>query len=129
RPADRPAHPGDDSPSLALVSGMVRTSLILVFAIGGCLSQISNAVNPPAPTPAPGGGTTTCAQIVTDCDASCTLPSCLHNCSASGTEEGRTQHDALLTCGEGAGCLDEACMREHCPAEVQACEASAPPAS
>jgi hypothetical protein len=107
---------------------VVRTCLTLVL-FAGCISQISNALNPPAAAPPPGGGTLTCAQLVTDCDAQCSLPSCLHGCSANGTDEGRAQHDALLKCGEDAGCLDEACMRERCPDEVRTCEGSAPPAS
>jgi hypothetical protein len=107
---------------------VVRTCLILVL-VAGCISQITNAVNPPAATPPPGGGTLTCAQIVTDCDAQCSLPSCLDGCSANGTDEGRAQHDALIACGKNAGCLDEACMREKCPDEVKTCEASAPPQS
>lgn len=104
---------------------MLRSCLSLIF-IAGCISQIQNAVNPPPPEPPAGGGTLTCAQIVTDCDAQCSLPSCLQNCSVQGTDQGRAQHDALLKCGQDNGCLDEACMREKCPDEVKTCEASAP---
>jgi len=97
---------------------MVRCALVLiVFAAAGCVSQAKQAL---APEPE-GGGTLSCREIVEQCDAQCSDPLCLHQCTPQGLPEARTEHDALLDCGQSHGCTDQACMEQSCGAEVQAC--------
>jgi hypothetical protein len=96
---------------------MIRVAVLLTL-LAGCVKQAQQAVAGPEPE---GGGTLSCKELVETCDAQCSDPICLHRCSPQGTPEGRTQHDALLDCGEKAGCTDEACMRTSCPNELQTC--------
>ena len=94
------------------------TRLLLIVSLVGCINRAKEAIQGPEPE---GGGTLTCREIVEQCDANCSDPLCLHRCSPQGTPEGRAQHEALLECGERAGCTDEACMRSSCPSELTAC--------
>ncbi len=94
----------------------IRAILISVL-LAGCVNRAKEIV-----TPEPeGGGTLSCRQIVETCDASCSDPLCLHQCSPQGTPDGRAQHDAMLDCGQRNNCTDEACMRTNCSAELEAC--------
>lgn len=107
---------------------MLRLALALLFVIG-CVKRAKEIV---APEPE-GGGTLTCAEIVQQCDANCTDPLCLHQCTSQGNEEGQGKHAALLDCGSQHQCTDEDCMRASCPNEITACMGpppeSAPPAT
>ncbi|MBA3818821.1 MAG: hypothetical protein H0X17_08010 [Deltaproteobacteria bacterium] len=93
------------------------TVLLAILLATGCMRQVNQAI---APEPE-GGGTLSCAEIVTTCDSECTDPLCLHRCTMQGTAEARPLHDALLDCGQRNGCTDEDCMRASCPAEIAAC--------
>jgi hypothetical protein len=93
--------------------------LLIALSLAGCMAQVQNLVNPSSePEPA---GTLTCREIIETCDSACTDPMCLHQCTGQGTAEAQPQHDALLTCGQRSGCVDEECMRTSCPAELEAC--------
>ena len=95
---------------------MVRAALTLLL-LTSCISQAKQAI---APEPE-GGGTLTCKEIVEQCDAQCSDPLCLHQCTPQGLPEARAQHDALLDCGQSHGCTDQSCMEQSCAAEVAAC--------
>ena len=88
-----------------------------MLGFAGCIKQAVDAVNP-APE---GGGTQSCREIVETCDKECTQLMCLHACTRNGTTEAAQQHDALLSCGQNHGCVDEACMRSNCTAEIDVC--------
>lgn len=96
---------------------MARVAVALGFALIGCVSQAKQAL---APEPE-GGGTLTCREIVEQCDANCSDPLCLHQCTPQGTEEARGQHSALLDCGQRNSCTDQDCMQQNCPAEITTC--------
>jgi hypothetical protein len=85
--------------------------------VAGCISQAKQAI---APEPE-GGGTLTCKEVVEQCDSQCSDPLCLHQCTPQGLPEARTQHDALLDCGQSHGCTDQACMEANCSAEIATC--------
>jgi hypothetical protein len=95
---------------------MLRCGLVLVLFVG-CVSAAKQAI---APEPE-GGGTLTCKEIVEQCDAQCSDPLCLHQCTPQGTDEARSQHDALLDCGQRNGCTAQDCMEQNCTAEIQTC--------
>lgn len=98
---------------------MIRIALALALTAGlGCISKAKEAVTGPEPE---GGGTLTCKEIVEQCDSQCSDPLCLHRCTPQGTEEARSQHDALLACGQQNGCSAQDCMEQNCSAEIQAC--------
>lgn len=101
----------------------IRT-LALVFA-AGCIAQIQTALNP---TPAGGGGTLTCRQIVEQCDAGCQDPLCVRRCGDQGTAVAAAQHTALVDCAQRSGCADLDCIRAGCPAESSTCEGPPPAA-
>jgi hypothetical protein len=102
----------------------VRILILAIFATG-CIAQAINAIS----VPTRGDGTSTCRQIVENCDSQCHDPMCLRNCSSSGTAEAAQQHAALLDCAQANACTDEDCVRTGCPSQSQTCEgpASAPP--
>jgi hypothetical protein len=95
---------------------VIRLAL-LVALLSGCISKAKEAL---APEPE-GGGTLSCKEIVEQCDATCSDPLCLHQCTPQGTPDARGQHDALLGCGQRNGCTDQACMEASCSAEIQTC--------
>lgn len=95
---------------------MIRIALSLAL-LTSCVSQAKQAI---APEPE-GGGTLTCRQIVETCDAECSDPFCLHQCTPQGTDDARGQHDALLDCGQRNGCTAQDCMEQNCAAEIQTC--------
>ena len=97
------------------------------LVLAGCMINTSGLGFQPAAQQQQqaGGGTSTCAEIVQNCDAQCHDPFCLRGCTAQGSPEGATQHTALLDCGQSYRCMDESCMRANCPTEVGTCEASA----
>ena len=100
---------------------MIRLALALAL-LGGCISQAKQVI---APEPE-GGGTLMCREIVEQCDATCTDPLCLHQCTSQGTEEAQGYHAALLDCGQRSSCTDQACMEASCPTEISTCMAHAP---
>ena len=100
--------------------------ILVIVVAAGCVSRAKEAIVGSGPE---GGGTLTCKEIVEQCDANCSDPLCLHRCSPQGTPEARAQHDALLSCGERAGCTDEECMRTSCPNELATCVGPEPAAT
>jgi hypothetical protein len=102
---------------------VVWRTLILV-GLFGCINQAARAVNPPPE----GGGTLTCREIVETCDSGCSTPFCLHGCTNQGTTEAAPQHQALLDCGQSAGCTDQACMETNCPTQIETCMGPMEPA-
>lgn len=104
--------------------------LVALLVLAGCINQASSVFGTSSPPPAqsqPSGGTATCREIVETCDAQCTTPFCLNECTARGNPLGQQQHAALLDCAQRNGCMDEACVRTSCPNESAACETSGPP--
>lgn len=97
-------------------AAVFRIALSLAL-FSGCISKAKEAI---APEPE-GGGTLTCKEIVEQCDASCSDPLCLHQCTPNGTDEARGQHDALLECGQRNGCSAQDCLEQNCSAEIQTC--------
>jgi hypothetical protein len=104
---------------------MLLRLVLALFLVAGCLKQVNEVI---APEPA-GGGTLTCAEIVEQCDASCSDPLCLHRCTSQGNQEGQDKHAALLACGQRNSCTDEPCMRAGCPGEIEACMGPQPAAT
>jgi hypothetical protein len=97
---------------LLIVAGLV--------GLAGCFAQVQNLIDPSSSEPV-AAGALSCREIIETCDSACTDPMCLHRCTAQGTAEAQPQHDALLTCGQRNGCVDEVCMRTSCPVELEAC--------
>jgi hypothetical protein len=90
---------------------------MVVLALVGCIAQARQAI---APEPQ-SDGTLSCKAIVETCDANCSDPLCLMNCTGQGTAEARPQHQALLDCGQQHACTDEDCMRANCPSQIDTC--------
>jgi len=97
---------------------MRRVLAVVIVVLAGCIAQARQAMAPAEPE---GGGTLSCKEIVETCDANCSDPLCLHNCTGQGTPDARAQHGALLECGQQHGCVDEDCMRASCPGQIDAC--------
>jgi len=96
---------------------MLRFALVLALATG-CVQKARQVMSPEPPE---GTGTMSCREIVEQCDASCSDPICLNNCTAQGNKEAAGKHATLLDCGQKNSCMDEACMRQNCPGEIDAC--------
>jgi hypothetical protein len=90
-----------------------------------CVSCIKQAQQAIAPTPE-GAGAFSCREIVENCDRSCSDPLCLNNCTGQGTADAAAQHAALLDCAQRNSCMDEDCMREKCPQEIETCMGPTP---
>jgi hypothetical protein len=97
-------------------------TLLLLFAVTGCINQAANALSP-TPT---GNGTLTCAQIVEQCDSQCSDPLCVRRCGDQGTPEAAQQHAAVVECAQSHSCTDEDCIRTSCAAESTTCQGPEP---
>ena len=102
---------------------LLRLALALALA-AGCVQKARQVMSPEPPE---GMGAFSCREIVEQCDASCSDPICLNNCTGQGTKEAAGKHAALLDCGQKNGCTDEACMKASCPGEIDACMGPQPP--
>jgi hypothetical protein len=97
--------------------GLTVAGFVIALCAAGCFKQAQQAL---APTPEGAGGFS-CREIVENCDRECTDPLCLNSCTSQGTAEAAPQHAALLDCGQRNGCMDEDCMRDKCPQEIETC--------
>ena len=101
-----------------------RLAVAIFLVLGlGCVQRMREAVEP---TPPAGTGTLTCRQIVETCDRECTDPLCVRSCGDQGTAEAAALHNAVVDCAQTHGCMDEACIRERCGAEADACQGPEP---
>lgn len=73
--------------------------------------------------PRPGNGPLACVDIF-QCTQSCAPGDqlCSRACYDRGSVQGRQEADAVAMCVQRNQCLDDACARALCAAEVQACE-------
>ncbi len=101
---------------------MRSTVIALVLLCCGCIKQAQQAI---APTPE-GAGAFSCREIVENCDRECSDPLCLNSCTGQGTAEAAPQHAALLDCAQRNSCMDEDCMRQNCPQEIETCMGPTP---
>jgi hypothetical protein len=96
--------------------------LVAVVLIAACVA-------PSAPRDRPGPpGTWTCKQIVESCDSMCRTGMCLSVCSNYGSQEGGSQHAALIQCAAANRCYDDRCTRALCGPQVDACIGDGMPA-
>ena len=94
-------------------------AVVLLAACGGTTT----------PTDQPGPpGTWTCKQIVESCDSMCRTGMCLSVCSNQGSQEGGSQHAALIQCAAANRCYDDRCTRALCGSQVDACLGDGMPA-
>lgn len=91
---------------------MRLAAMVLIVACG--------ASTPPRDQPGP-PGTWTCKQIVESCDSMCRTGMCLSVCSNQGSQEGGSQHAAMIQCAAANRCYDDGCTRARCPSQVDAC--------
>ena len=73
---------------------------------------------------ADGSGGYTCV-VVLQCSLDCQEDeACVQGCLDSTAEASAASVEALYTCADTNGCVDEACLQSYCPAELADCQSN-----